>query len=738
MKKLFLILSSLLFLSTGLFAQIATDLNVALSGSARDISNALPVKANVAVVQFFSDTEELSNYIASQMIKGISNAGLQKVLERDPKKMALVDAEQGYQYSGAVSDSSMVEIGYKLGAQYLVYGTFDQLGGMYQLSIQATNVETAEILYYQSYTIQSSSTVTKLLGDKMELVNLSDFLEAIARCDRKISALEANKNSAVDNGSGAIMTKYAAEIQAVYQIEKEPWESTAEYDDKIKAKVNAIVKKRDGEISAVKSAATPKYDQQINAVEAQKQQILTDLKNTTFILKGASIQTFMGDFDAEAKPKNWPLSVKSLDKNVSYIYNGKYVANDADVKTEYKTVEDARKKKDLAGEIRYKVIQDTVNPSSFDVYIDSVRLSIASTGAVLVNENVKKVSGSIDAAKIVDGGNTKKAPEKSNVVAPKATTTAPAKPATTTTPAKTTTTAPAKKLPHPRTYIVDPVDYTYSWYLTYNKWGKNFQSNVALQLGFVKDNKPQAGDTIKIRGKFVSDIDIPVLNFGFVITDNGNWSDLTDWSEIKNVKAGKPVVITKDLKMKANVENGLTLVFNYGANIQNASDGKTATLKFERVEKSGDVTDIEGSTIIEVQKIADLLKIDRNYAWTENGQDRSKVTNYQAIIDVTSQFKGKLPKKGDKVCIKWKGQSDLDIKNLRCRLVDNTEAANWWKELTDNDYGAIIISSIKAGQTFEISPKVFELTQNPAGGVYLCVNISLEDVSGPVTIKAVK
>ena len=65
MKKLFLILSSLLFLSTGLFAQIATDLNVALSGSARDISNALPVKANVAVVQFFSDTEELSNYIAS-------------------------------------------------------------------------------------------------------------------------------------------------------------------------------------------------------------------------------------------------------------------------------------------------------------------------------------------------------------------------------------------------------------------------------------------------------------------------------------------------------------------------------------------------------------------------------------------------------------------------------------------------------------------------------------------------
>lgn len=93
MKKLFLILSSLLFLSTGLFAQVATqvatDLNVALSGSARDISNALPVKANVAVVQFFSDTEELSNYIASQMIKGISNAGLQKVLERDPKKWLL-------------------------------------------------------------------------------------------------------------------------------------------------------------------------------------------------------------------------------------------------------------------------------------------------------------------------------------------------------------------------------------------------------------------------------------------------------------------------------------------------------------------------------------------------------------------------------------------------------------------------------------------------------------------------
>jgi len=440
MKKLLLVFTSLVILATGLFAQAATDFNSAISTSAREISSALPANSNVAIVNFFSDTEELSTYIANQMIKGIKNSGKVKVLERDPKKMALVDAEQDYQYSGAVSDSSMVEIGYKLGAQYLVYGTFDQLGGMLQFSVQATNVETAEILYYQSYTIQSSAAITQLLGEKMELATLNDFLEAIARCDRKISALEANKNSAVDNSNEALMAKYAEQMQAVYSIEKEPWESTAEYDDKIQAKIDALTKKRDGELAAISSVSSPKFDQQIKAVEAQRKQIVTDLKNTTFVLKNASVQTFIGEFDAESKPKNYPVSVKSLDKYVSYIYNGKYTVNDADVKTEYKVVEAARAANDLAGEIRYKVIQSTTNSSSFDIYVDSVRLNIASSGSVLVNESVKKVTGSIDAAKVVEGGNSGKAKTTTTTTTKTTTTATTTKKATSNTPATTSLT----------------------------------------------------------------------------------------------------------------------------------------------------------------------------------------------------------------------------------------------------------------------------------------------------------
>ena len=41
--------------------------------------------------------------------------------------MALINAELTYQYSGEVDDDSMVSLGKKLGAQYLIVGSFEAI-----------------------------------------------------------------------------------------------------------------------------------------------------------------------------------------------------------------------------------------------------------------------------------------------------------------------------------------------------------------------------------------------------------------------------------------------------------------------------------------------------------------------------------------------------------------------------------------------------------------------------------
>lgn len=358
MKKIIsLALILFLGLESAIFAQSTVAISQAIDSSSKEIANTLPARSKVAVATFFSDSKALSSYLSQEVVKKLMARGSLTMIERNEKNMSLVNAETEYQYSGSVSDDSMVEFGNRLGAQYLVYGAFDQLGGMLQFTIQVTNVETAEIPYMKSYSIAKNAQLTELYGDSLEMNSAEDYLNAIARCQRKLSSIQKDKNKAIQNQSARISSTYQEQINSITSEEKNPWESKSEYDNRINEAVNNIVKKRDTELAGVEKSVSIKYDNQLKQVEIQKDKIIKDLQNTTFSLAGKSVQVMLGAFDAEAKPKNWPVSIKSLDKQVSYIYSGKYIVNDADVKTEYQVVEQARKDSDFEGEITYRIIE---------------------------------------------------------------------------------------------------------------------------------------------------------------------------------------------------------------------------------------------------------------------------------------------------------------------------------------------------------------------------------------------
>ena len=163
-------------------------------------------------------------------------------------------------------------------------------------------------------------------------------------------------------------------------------------------------------------------------VEIQKNKLIENLQNTSFIIKGESVQVLLGEFNPEATPKYWPLSIKSLDKLVNYTFNGKRTTSDADVKTEYMEIESARKNNALEGEIVYKLIKGN---SSFDyeVKVISVRVNNTENGTTVINENINEIVGSVNASAKLSGKTNYEKPVKKqsaqteNKTTPKKTTT---------------------------------------------------------------------------------------------------------------------------------------------------------------------------------------------------------------------------------------------------------------------------------------------------------------------------
>ena len=395
MKKKILI-GILISLTSVMFAQKAVSIESALDSAVSEIKMTVPSGTEIAVSRFSSDSQELSEWLAKETEARLIRTGKFKLLERNAKNLKIIDSELDYQYSGNVDDSSMVELGYRLGAKYLVYGSFEQFGGLMQFTLKTTNVESGEIPVIASYSISSSTKLTDLLGDERELNTAEDYLDMIARCQRKLTSIESDKNKEIQNITSNIFTKYQEEINKVKSVEKEPWESQSEYDSKISKAVIEVEGKRDTELNGVESKVNIKYDNQYKMVELQMNKLVENLQNTSFVIKGDSVQVLLGTFNAEAKPKNWPVSIKSLDKLVNYTYNGKRTVSDADVKTEYKAMESARASNSLEGEIIYKILKGSSN-FDYEIKVVSVRVYNTENGTTVVNETVNQMVGSVGA-----------------------------------------------------------------------------------------------------------------------------------------------------------------------------------------------------------------------------------------------------------------------------------------------------------------------------------------------------
>lgn len=305
---------------------------------------------------------------------------------------------------------------------------------------------------------------------------------------------------------------------------------------------------------------------------------------------------------------------------------------------------------------------------------------------------------------------------------------------------------------HPRSYVLDPFDAGEKWSMPYNQYGPNYQSlKDTSHFKLVKTDKPQAGDTIQIRAKFTSDIDIPKLFCH--VTDQSPaanyWTILGEANVFvaENIKAGEPVEMNIDYVLEKDVKGDYTLVFVYdqdaGENPQMEGVDKVngpAVLTFEKVADSTDTSNEVPAAPhvttrdVAIEKYAAFFEVATNHPWVNGAQDMSIISNYEGYCDLANLYGEDLPKAGDTLNVTWRAKSDIDISKLNIRLVDRSPAANWWTEIDVNaGAGTVLIEDIKAGETFEAS---IQLTYgvDAIGGSSLVLWYDVGDAVGPATI----
>jgi formylglycine-generating enzyme required for sulfatase activity len=86
-----------------------------------------------------------------------------KLIVVDRSNLELIQEEMNFQLSGEVSDESAQAIGKKLGAQYIITGSFTGLGGTYRFRVYALNVESAARETATMVTVRNDSTLSFLL-----------------------------------------------------------------------------------------------------------------------------------------------------------------------------------------------------------------------------------------------------------------------------------------------------------------------------------------------------------------------------------------------------------------------------------------------------------------------------------------------------------------------------------------------------------------------------------------------
>ena len=304
------------------------------------------------------------------------------------------------------------------------------------------------------------------------------------------------------------------------------------------------------------------------------------------------------------------------------------------------------------------------------------------------------------------------------------------------------------KMPeHPMTYVLDLADtgdsLTFVDNSQYGEKGKSTRQAKPSWTKLVKQNKVKAGDTVKIVGRFTSDVDLDSVLIG-ICDDSAAvnyWLNLYNPDDneffLENIKAGVPYDFEVEYPVVANMVQEFKLNLGYGE-----QNNGFATWTFERVCESdiGMTPAAEQPArtepkefVVDISRNLAFVEMKPEYPW-ENGVQNTLADpqHYQATVDVTRIFGDDLPIAGDTLTFTWNTKPSIDIAALKIRFVENTASVpGWWKEIdVTPGEGHIVHENLKAGEKAEIKASLV-IGESPIEGISFCITYDLDaGVSG--------
>jgi hypothetical protein len=144
-----------------LTAEDVFTLDDALDNGAAYLTMQIPSGKTVLLFNIECDNRDISDYIINEMTSNIVNGA--HFIPVDRKNMEALEAELNFQLSGMISDETSISAGRMTGAEIVLSGSFKNMGKSYNLYIQASSVETSQILASKSYTVKNDSKLSSLL-----------------------------------------------------------------------------------------------------------------------------------------------------------------------------------------------------------------------------------------------------------------------------------------------------------------------------------------------------------------------------------------------------------------------------------------------------------------------------------------------------------------------------------------------------------------------------------------------
>ncbi|MDR2095258.1 MAG: hypothetical protein LBP76_07035 [Treponema sp.] len=164
MKKLLSIGAVLMMMAALVWAEDSWSFDDAIDDYASGlISIITPKNKSIAIVAFEAN-EELMKYFIDTMLVKIWDKGNRKLDIYERKELEKLQQELNFSLTDAVSDKTAQLIGHFVGVSTVIYGSMNQSGDIYRMTIKATAVETGKILFPKLYNLQMDDTLAGLLG----------------------------------------------------------------------------------------------------------------------------------------------------------------------------------------------------------------------------------------------------------------------------------------------------------------------------------------------------------------------------------------------------------------------------------------------------------------------------------------------------------------------------------------------------------------------------------------------